>query len=180
MAKANNVSGGIFFIILIPIGAVILAILVNFLYDQYQQIILDRDTKQILTDLMDKQGLTTSEDYRNMALDMLKDYTDVYVEQKYTDPDNIIFIVGDDYVLFIHYKAFNDLRSIFNIFGQNPIDDEGYVDNATINKNMNKASALISSKYIARLNEYNEITIEKYEEDVNDDIEITSTTTVTA
>ena len=160
MAKTQVDKTYRIFYILIPVGAIVLGIIVNMIYDNYHETVLKKDTKEILNYLMTKD-IETSEEYRELAINM-------YKEKNYDDADFLSIILGDDYLLLVKYHSFNDLRSLLNIFHIEWIDKSGYINDEQINEGMDKKSALVSAKYIARINEWKEAEIEEFKEDENE------------
>lgn len=187
-SKSRYASPAIWFLI-IPIGAIILVLIINFIYDQIIQVDFDNETKEVLTELMYRTDLETREDYKNAAIELYKKIETKNPfdgdKKKYSeeDLDNISVIVGSDFVLLSNYYSFTDAGVVLNLFNIKWINKDGYIDDNEINKKTNKKNKMITSKYIARFNEYSEPTIEKYTGDDNElfleEYKATSTTTTT-
>jgi len=148
------------FYILIPVGAFLLAIVCNFCFDKYHQIKLDNDTKEILEYLMTKE-FDNEEVYKSTAIQLYKD-------KGYDDADFISVILGDDYLVLVKYHYFNDLKVFLNIFNIQWTDKSGLIDDDSINSGLSKRTGHAESRYIARLNEYQEPVITKFDEDENE------------
>ncbi|HOB25969.1 MAG TPA: hypothetical protein PLB45_01010 [Bacilli bacterium] len=145
------------YILLIPVGLIVIYFVFNFAYRKYQNIILDRDTKAVLTELMSHTALSTPEQYRAVAIQSFENlgYTD-------TDINDLSVTVNDKSIVLVSFKRYADLGALFQVFRVHWIVDgelnEGGINEALISKN-----TMVSSRYIATLNEYNETVISKYE-----------------
>ena len=160
MAKTQVDKTYRIFYILIPIGAIVLGIICNYFYDRYHETVLKKDTKEIITYLMTRD-IKDVEEYKEIAINMFK-------ERNYDDSEFISVVLGDDYLLIAKYHTFNDLRSLLNIFHIDWLDDEGLLNDQQINEGMDKKSAMVAAKYIARINEWKEVEIEEFKEDENE------------
>jgi hypothetical protein len=161
------------FWIFIPIIVVLSAIAFNFFYDKYHEIKLDKDTKEIITYLMTKD-FDTQEEYLESAVQFFED-------KGYTEgPESVGVILGEDYLVVSKYHYFNDLKTFLNIFNIEWIDKQGNIDDYTINRGLDRKTSGCVSRYIARLNEYKEATIEKFNEEPNEFFQENETTTTTA
>ena len=148
------------FYLLIPAGAILLAVVCNWMFDNYHEKVLKRDTKEIVEYLMTRD-IDTAEEYKEIAMDMYKD-------KGYDDSDLISIYVGDDYLLFAKYHTFKDLRVFFNIFDIHWFDDYGMVNDNDINTKLDRKSAMVAAKYIVHINEWKEAVIEEFGDDEND------------
>ena len=154
--KTNNGVFGKAFFIIIPIGIFLICVVINWFMDIYYQKKLDDATVEVLNYIITKD-LPTSDDYKALALEQ-------YEEKGYdTNPETLSIISNEEYVLIIKYDYIHDLKAFLNIFNVKWFDKDGYVSSdKTINDTMDKNTGMIVSKYIAKLNEYNEPVIEKF------------------
>ena len=158
--KNKNGSFGCFFVILIPIGALLLCVVINFFMDVYYQKKLDKDTLEVVNYIITKD--LNSDQYKELAMEQFKD-------KGYTITDQTVSVLAtDEYVLLVKYEYIHDLKSLLNIFKANWLDEDGNIDEQDINNSVNKYTGMISSKYIVRLNEYREPVIEKFTGDEDD------------
>ena len=160
MARKHEDKSYRIYYIIIPIGVLIVGFIINVIFDKYHETVLKNDTKEIITYLMTKD-IETVEDYRAFAVEL-------YKNKGYDDPENISVILGDDYLLITKYHTFDDLRAFFNIFHTHWFDKDGYMDNEKINEGMDKKTATVIAKYIAKINEYKEAEISEFNEDENE------------
>ena len=161
------------FLLLIPLGVIALLVICNFALDGYYQIKLNKDTREVLDYLLTKD-CETSEQCRLIAIEQFN-------QRKYEDSELLTTVsVGDDYLLLVRYNYINDLRVFLNIFHIQIFDNNGMINDGKINQSLSRKSGMLSSKYMVKLDEYNEPIIEKYKGDENDFIlenEKTTTTT---
>jgi hypothetical protein len=162
MAKGKNQVDQTYkiFYILIPVGAILLAVVCNWFYDNYHEKVLKRDSREILDYLMTRD-IDTAEEYKEVAIEMFK-------EKGYDDADLISIYVGDDYLLFAKYHTFKDLRVFFNIFDIHWFDDHGMVNDEDINSKLDRKSAMVAAKYLVHINEWKEAVIDDFSGDEND------------
>ena len=156
-------KGGIdhkIYYILIPLGALILAIICNIIYDKYHQIKLDIDTKEIINYLVSKD-YETEDQYKETAIQEFQ-------KRGYDDSELISVMLGDDYLLIVKYHAFNDLKTFLNIFHIDWVDEDGMISDENINKGLEEKTGHAVSRYIVKKNEYNEPVIEKFDRDENE------------
>ena len=155
MKSSNGAFGKAFFII-IPIGVIIIAVVINFFLDLYYQKKLDKDTVDVLKYIITKD-LPSSEEYKSLAMEQ-------FTEKGYETSSEVVSVLAtDEYVLLVRYDYIHDLKAFLNIFNVRWFDKDGYVSSdKDINDTMDKNTGMIVSKYIARLNEYREPVIEKF------------------
>ena len=158
MSKKDN--GHKVFLILIPIGAILLAILFNYCYDMYHQIKLDIDTKDVINDIITKD-FDNADDYKEIAV---KEFE----KKGYKDSEEMTILVDEDYLIFIKYHYFDDLRVLLNIFNIEWVDKSGYVNDAKINEGLEKKTGFVQSRYKVELDEYNEPVIKRFDTDENE------------
>ena len=165
------------FLLLIPLGIIVLLVVGNFVLDSYYQIKLNKDTKDVLNYLLTKD-CETSEECKALAIEQ-------YNQKGYENNDILTTIIlGDDYMILAKYNYINDLRVFLNIFHIKVFDQNGNIDDQKIDESLEKKSGMVSSKYIVKLNEYKEPIIEKFKGDENEFFleqdKKTTTTTTTA
>ncbi len=187
METKNRYASQWIWFLIIPVGAILLVIAVNFVYDKIIETGFEKDTKEVLNALMYREDLETADDYKAAAIDQFKQIKTTNPfdgdKKKYTEEDleNISVVVGKDYVLLSNYYSFTDAGVILNLFNIKWVNKDGYIDDNEINKKTNKKNKMITAKYMAKFNEYGEPSIEKYEGDDNElfleEYKATSTTT---
>ena len=121
----------IFYIIMV-IGVVLLLFFVSLGYKYYNQYILDRDTKDVLYQILERDDLHTQEEYKNFAKKEL--------EELGYDVKDATIILNDDSIILINYKSY------FSVIGE------------LITKKKKTAVA----RFKGYLNEYKEAVVEKY------------------
>lgn len=146
---ANNIygqrkmySGGWGFILLIPIGFVIIIYLYDFFQGIYYQNQLDNTVKEVLTRTLDREGLETYQDYREYALRTFKD-------MDYATDDMSLITLDDGYIL-VNYKTYTSVVGELS-FGL-----------------LRTKKIMVHSAYKGTYNEYKETVVEKYKEDIDD------------
>ena len=144
-------EGPLGFILLIPVGAVILFFLFDVCFKLYNDRKLLEDTKTVLTNLLDKDGLDTPEE--------IKEYAYVQYERLgYTREeleDMSIIYLEDGSVVLVNYKSYFSMIS--SIFGGN-----------------DKISV---AKVRGYYNEYKETVVEEFVGDEEEDLIEDNTTT---
>ena len=154
---------GIFYI-LIPITAIILLVVINFIMDAVYQKKLERDTLEVINYIITKD-FDTPEEYRKLAQEQFED-------MKYTDyEDYIVIRLGHEYMVFMKYHPINDLKTFLNIFKFKWTDKDGYLDDNKINEGMDRETGTLSAKYIIYLNEYREPVIIEYSDEKEKELE---------
>lgn len=121
------------FYILIPIGAVALMFLVDLGYKYYNEYILNRDTKNVLYQMLEAEDLVTQEDYKAFARKKFEDLG-------YEDEKDVTVILRDDFIILINYKNY------YSVIGE------------LITKNKKVAVA----RFKGYTNEYKEAVVEEY------------------
>lgn len=146
---ANNVyggrkmyTGGGFFIFIIPIGMIIIFFLYDFIAKTYIQYNLDKDTKEILLNVLNRDGLETEEEMREYAEKLL-------VDKKIDSEDFYLMYEDDKYYVTIYDRTTSIIGSL------------------TFGKLKNK-QIVVNSSYMGYYNEYKEPVVEKYTEDLDD------------
>lgn len=146
---ANNVyggrkmyTGGGFFIFIIPIGMIIIFFLYDFIAKTYIQYNLDKDTKEILLNVLNRDGLETEEEMREYAEKLL-------VDKKIDSEDFYLMYEDDKYYVTIYDRTTSIIGSL------------------TFGKLKNK-QIVVNSSYMGYYNEYKEPVVEKYIEDLDD------------
>ena len=106
-------EGPLGFILLIPVGAVILFFLFDVCFKFYNDWKLLEDTKTVLTNLLDKDGLETPEEFKEYAYVQYErlGYTREELE------DMSIIYLEDGSVVLVNYKSYFSMIS--SIFGGN-------------------------------------------------------------
>lgn len=135
-------SGGLFFILIIPIGFVILVYLYDFFQGKYVQSQLDNAVKEVLTKTLDRDGLETYQDYREYALRTFKDIG-------FATDDMSLITLDDGYIL-VNYKTYTSVVGELSL---------GLLRTKKL---------MVHSAYKGYYNEYKETVVEKYEEDIDD------------
>lgn len=146
---ANNVygqrkmySGGLVFLLIIPIGFVILVYLYDFIQGKVIQRELDNTVKEVLTRTLDRDGLETYQEYREYALRTFKD-------MEYDTEDMSLIVLEDGYIL-VNYKTYTSVVGELSF---------GLLRTKTL---------MVHSAYKGYYNEYKETVVEKYTEDIDD------------
>lgn len=146
---ANNVYGqrkmfssGLVFLLIIPIGFVIIVYLYDFIQGKYFQNELDSTVKEVLTRTLDRDGLETYQEYREYAI---RTFTDM----EYSTDDMSLIVVDDGYIL-VNYKTITSVVGELS-FGL-----------------LRTKKIMIHSAYKGYYNEYKETVVEKYKEDIDD------------
>ena len=144
-------EGPLGFILLIPVGAVILFFLFDVCFKLYNDRKLLEDTKTVLTNLLDKDGLDTPEEFKEYAYVQYErlGYTREELE------DMSIIYLEDGSVVLVNYKSYFSMIS--SIFGGN-----------------DKISV---AKVRGYYNEYNETVVEEFVGDEEEDLIEDNTTT---
>lgn len=146
---ANNVygqrkmySGGLVFLLIIPIGFVILVYLYDFFQGVYFQNQLDTAVSEVLKRTLDRDGLETYQDYHDYALRTFKD-------MGFDIEDMSLIALEDEYIL-VNYKNYTSIVGELS-FGL-----------------LRTKKLMVHSSYRGYYNEYKEAVVEKYEEDIDD------------
>ncbi len=144
-------EGPLGFILLIPVGAVILFFLFDVCFKFYNDWKLLEDTKTVLTNLLDKDGLETPEEFKEYAYVQYErlGYTREELE------DMSIIYLEDGSVVLVNYKSYFSMIS--SIFGGN-----------------DKISV---AKVRGYYNEYKETVVEEFVGDEEEDLIEDNTTT---
>lgn len=144
-------EGPLGFILLIPVGAVILFFLFDVCFKLYNDWKLLEDTKTVLTNLLDKDGLDTPEEFKEYAYVQYErlGYTREELE------DMSIIYLEDGSVVLVNYKSYFSMIS--SIFGGN-----------------DKISV---AKVRGYYNEYKETVVEEFVGDEEEDLIEDNTTT---
>lgn len=144
-------EGPLGFILLIPVGAVILFFLFDVCFKLYNDRKLLEDTKTVLTNLLDKDGLDTPEEFKEYAYVQYQrlGYTREELE------DMSIIYLEDGSVVLVNYKSYFSMIS--SIFGGN-----------------DKISV---AKVRGYYNEYKETVVEEFVGDEEEDLIEDNTTT---
>lgn len=144
-------EGPLGFILLIPVGAVILFFLFDVCFKFYNDWKLLEDTKTVLTNLLDKEGLDTPEEFKEYAYVQYErlGYTREELE------DMSILYLEDGSVVLVNYKSYFSMIS--SIFGGN-----------------DKISV---AKVRGYYNEYKETVVEEFVGDEEEDLIEDNTTT---
>ena len=144
-------EGPLGFILLIPVGAVILFFLFDVCFKLYNDWKLLEDTKTVLTNLLDKDGLETPEEFKEYAYVQYErlGYTREELE------DMSIIYLEDGSVVLVNYKSYFSMIS--SIFGGN-----------------DKISV---AKVRGYYNEYKETVVEEFVGDEEEDLIEDNTTT---
>lgn len=127
------------FYLLIPIGVVILMFLVDVCYKYYNEYTLNRDTKEVLYQILESDNLNTQEEYK------------AYAKKKYEelgyDSKNVTIVLKENYIILINYKNY------FSVLGELITGKE----------------KIAVARYKGYTNEYKEAVVEEYitEEDDN-------------
>lgn len=146
---ANNVygqrkmySGGLIFLIIIPIGFIALIYLYDFIQGIYFQNQLDNAVKEVLNRTLDRDGLESYQEYREYAL---RTFTDMGFDTE----DMSLITLEDGYIL-VNYKNYTSVVGELS-FGL-----------------LRTKKIMVHSAYKGYYNEYKETVVEKYEEDLDD------------
>ena len=146
---ANNVygqrkmySGGLVFLLIIPIGFVILVYLYDFIQGKYYQHELDTAVREVLTRTLDREGLEELSEYREYALRTFKD-------MEFDTEDMSLIPLEDGYIL-VNYKTYTSVVGELS-FGL-----------------LRTKQLMVHSSYKGYYNEYKETVVERYEEDIDD------------
>lgn len=140
-----------FFILLIPVGAVILFFLFDFFFKYYNDWKLLQDCKTVLTNVLDKEGLDTPEKFKEYAY---VQFERLGYERENLDDMSIIF-AEDGSVILVNYSSYFSMINM--IFGGN-----------------DKISV---AKVRGYYNEYKETVVEEFIGDEEEDLIDDSTTT---
>lgn len=144
-------EGPLGFILLIPVGAVILFFLFDVCFKLYNDWKLLEDTKTVLTNLLDKDGLETPEEFKEYAY---VQYERLGYAREELEDMSIIYL-EDGSVVLVNYKSYFSMIS--SIFGGN-----------------DKISV---AKVRGYYNEYKETVVEEFVGDEEEDLIEDNTTT---
>lgn len=144
-------EGPLGFILLIPVGAVILFFLFDVCFKLYNDWKLLEDTKTVLTNLLDKDGLDTPEEFKEYAY---VQYERLGYAREELEDMSIIYL-EDGSVVLVNYKSYFSMIS--SIFGGN-----------------DKISV---AKVRGYYNEYKETVVEEFVGDEEEDLIEDNTTT---
>lgn len=134
-----------FFILIIPIGLIIICFLYDFGRGNAERAKLDLDTKEILTEVLNREGLET--------LDEMHDFAERQYKLKGYDPEDLTFTEEDNGQYII--ATYNQYTSVIGELSF------GLVRSKRIS---------VHSAYKGYFNEFKEIVIEKYVEDDTEDL----------
>ena len=141
----NRFTSSFWFLFFIPIGMIVAFYLYDYGSRMYFQNILDKDTKIVFKDMMDREGLETNEEKRDFILSEFK-------EKKYELNDLNLIYQEDGSIIIVSY------RNCMSIVGTLSF---GY---------LRSKQRMLSSSYIGYYNEYKETVIEEYKEEFEEDL----------
>jgi hypothetical protein len=144
--KNNRFTSSFWFLIFIPIGMVAAFYLYDLGSKIYFQTLLDKDTLSVFTSLMDYEKEETKEEQKEFIINEFK-------EIGYELDDINLIEQEDGSLVIVTYRRYMSIV--------------GTLSNGIL-RSKNK---LVSSSYRGYYNEYKETVIEKYTEDVEEDIE---------
>lgn len=129
------------YFILIPLGTIALLFIFDFAYRAYNQKIIDNDVKEVLEYLMYNNDLHTKQEYEEYAKEKFE-------EKKYTNLSDVNVVLDEDKTYLSNYREY---FSVIHF----------------LSEKKNKVHA----SYVGYLNEYKEAVIEKYEEELDENLE---------
>lgn len=138
-------NGGFVFLLLVPIGAIAIFFLYDFGMDIYKQKQLDMRTKDVLTEVLNREGLENLDEMKIFA-------SKVFEEYKITDDDYSLMQVDDYYLLTVYDKYISVVGEL----------SFGFIKNK---------KSVASSSYKGYYNEYKEVVVEKYKENIDEALE---------
>ena len=141
----NRFTSSFWFLFFILIGMIVAFYLYDYGSRMYFQNILDKDTKIVFKDMMDREGLETNEEKRDFILSEFK-------EKKYELNDLNLIYQEDGSIIIVSY------RNCMSIVGTLSF---GY---------LRSKQRMLSSSYIGYYNEYKETVIEEYKEEFEEDL----------
>lgn len=143
--KRKMYSGGAIFLLLVPIGAIALFYLYDFCMNTYTQKQLDIRTKDVLTEVLNREGLENLDEMKIFA-------SKVFEEYGITEDDYSLMQIDDYYLL----TAYDQYKSV--------------VGSLSFGKLRNK-EGVVNSSYKGYYNEYKETVVEKYKENIDDTLD---------
>ena len=136
----DNMKAHHLFLIIIPVGMIVLFFALDFGYKIYEENKLYIDAKDVFKMALDSEGLDTEEEFNNYVTEKLE-------EKGYTEFD-LSITNKKDYKLLIIYNSY------FSI----------------INQLLNNGSKMSVVRLKGYYNEYKETVVEKYDEEEDDDL----------
>lgn len=136
-------AGGGLLIFIIPIGAILIFFLYDFVMNIYTQNTLNSNSKKILLQVLNREGLETEEQYKNYALRVIEDFG--------YDLEEASFIIEDDK---FYLSIYDRYTSVVGTLSFGIIKDE---------------KIMVMSSYVGYYNEYKEPVVEKYVEEYTDE-----------
>lgn len=141
--KRKMFQGPGLFIFLIPVGTLLIFILFDIGYKFYNDYKIGKDTEEVLTLLMDREGLDTYEKMKEFAITQ-------YERLGYTDLEDMSLIIRDDYIILVNYKSYFSMVGMFT--GQ--------------------PEKLAEAHYKGYYNEYKETVVEKHDPTYEEELEL--------
>lgn len=142
--KRKMYNGGALFILFIPIGAIALFFLYDFCMNIYKQRELNIRTEEVLTDALNRADFD--------SLDEMKIYVAKVFEEYGMSKDDFSLMQFDDYYLLTAYNQY------ISVIGELSF---GLIRNK---------ESVVSASYKGYYNEYKEVVVEKYKENIDDEI----------
>lgn len=141
----NRFTSSFWFVFFIPIGMIIAFYLYDFGSKVYFQNMLDKDTKVIFTEMMDREGLDTNEEKKDFIESEFK-------EKKYELSDLNLIYQDDGSVIVVAYRKYMSIVGTLS---------------GGLLRSKNR---MVSSSYIGHYNEYKETVVEEYNEVIDEDL----------
>lgn len=132
-------TGGGFLIFIIPIGAILIFFLYDFIMNMYTQNTLNSNSQKILLQVLDREGLETEEQYKQYALRVIEDFG--------YDSEEASFIIDNDKFYLSIYDRYTSVVGTLSF---------GIIKNKEI---------MVMSSYVGYYNKYKEAVVEKYVEE---------------
>lgn len=132
-------SGGGILLLLIPIGMIIIFYLYDFCVNIYTQNKLDRETKEVLLEVLNRDGLESVDEARELA-------EKLFMEYEVEEDDISLLELEDNTLLLTVYDRYTSVVGTlsFGVFRNKQI--------------------MVHSSYRGSYNEYREAVVEKYNE----------------
>lgn len=136
-------SSGIIFLFLVPIGGIIVFFLYDFCANIYYQNKLDNETKEVMEEVLNREGLDSIEEMKEFA-------TKVFEEYKIDEEDFSLTQIDDYYILTAYHRHVSVVGELS--FGL-----------------LRTKRKTVASSYKGYYNEYKEAVVEKYVEEILDE-----------
>lgn len=140
--KRKMFSSGTIFLILVPIGAIAIFFAYDFFMNIYKQAELEKHTKEVLEETLNREGLENLEEMKIFASKVFEEYG--------ITEDNYSLMQFDDYYILTSYDYY------ISVVGE-----------LSFGLIRNKEGTVYTS-YKGYYNEYKEAVVEKYNEDPNE------------